>query len=360
MSGPCPGVWRCRALLVWVLCAPLVLAGCPRSTPAEKPGAASTETPAAAKSDAKAPGAAGTEPKAPPAEGKEGGEKANEPPTVKLKPEQVEAIGVTTRPVAAVEHRDETAGYGVVLTHDTIAQPLAELRSAEAAARQSQSALARARSLNGTPGAVSADVEETAARQAGVDSANLALARQKLASAIGTNPPWPAAQNSTVLEKIAASRVRLVRATYPLGVLSGALPKSLRATPLGAPGAAAGWTLQPVWPAPADATVPGRSVFALLEQNEAAEGERLVVYAPTGEAHPGVEVPAAALVMSEGKYWIYLEREPGTFERVEIRADAPTARGYFITSGVQAGDRVVDSGAGALLAQESNSGGEPD
>ena len=89
MSGPCPGVWRCRALLVWVLCAPLVLAGCPRSTPAEKPGAASTETPAAAKSDAKAPGAAGTEPKAPPAEGKEGREKANESPTVKLKPEQV-------------------------------------------------------------------------------------------------------------------------------------------------------------------------------------------------------------------------------------------------------------------------------
>ena len=330
------------ALLVALWCAALLLAaGCHRAATNAEPPEANAKAPAAK-------------------DAAEGAEKPGEPPTVKLKPEQVEASGVTTREVAVATHRDETAGYAVVLTHDTIAQPLAELRSAEAAARQSQSALARARSLAGTPGAVSADVEETAARQAGVDSANLALARQKLASAIGTSTPWPDAQNLAILEKIATSRLRLVRATFPLGVLTGTLPRALRATALGAPGASSGWQLEPVWAAPADATVPGRSVFALLAQPAAAEGERLNVYAPTGEVRQGFEVPAAALVMSEGKYWIYLERAPGTYERVEIPADAPTPGGYFIARGVHAGDKVVSSGAGALLAQESNSGDGPD
>jgi hypothetical protein len=115
-----------------------------------------------------------------------------------------------------------------------------------------------------------------------------------------------------------------------------------------------------VWDAPADATVPGRSYFALLKGSDAGEGERLLVWAPIGETASGVVIPAAAAVMSEGKYWCYLEKKPGTYVRTEVDTGIPTADGYFVTEGVAAGDKVVVTAAGQLLAKESNSGAESD
>lgn len=64
--------------------------------------------------------------------------------------------------------------------------------------------------------------------------------------------------------------------------------------------------------------------------------------------------------MSEGRYWVYVERAPGTYARIEVELNAPTPGGYFVTRGVRAGEQVVTSGAAALLAQESDAGGEPD
>jgi len=152
-----------------------------------------------------------------------------------------------------------------------------------------------------------------------------------------------------------------VRVTYPLGAIGPKTPPILRATALGAgDGPGSSLTLRPVWSAPADAAIPGRSFFALLEHGDAAEGERLMVFAANGMPRSGVEIPASAIVMSAGRYWCYVERSPGNFARVEVQADEPTATGYFVASGLQSGDHVVIAAAGQLLAQESNSGGEPD
>lgn len=115
-----------------------------------------------------------------------------------------------------------------------------------------------------------------------------------------------------------------------------------------------------VWDAPADATVPGRSFFALLKGSDAGEGERLQVWAPIGKSASGVAIPASAAVMSEGKFWCFVEKKPGTFERIEIDIARPTADGYFVTEGVAAGDKVVTAAAGQLLAKESGSGSESD
>jgi hypothetical protein len=113
-----------------------------------------------------------------------------------------------------------------------------------------------------------------------------------------------------------------------------------------------------VWDAPADATVPGRSFFALLKDSDAGEGERLLVWAPIGETVSGVVIPAAATVLSEGKYWCYVEKKPGTYVRTEVDTAIPTSDGYFVTDGVVAGDKIVVTAAGQLLAKESNSGSE--
>jgi hypothetical protein len=118
------------------------------------------------------------------------------------------------------------------------------------------------------------------------------------------------------------------------------------------------WKLTSIWPAPADASVPWRSFFSVLRAGELGEGERIIAWAPIGAPQPGVLVPAEAAVISDSKYWCYIEAKPGTFVRTEIDTGKPFEDGYVVTRGVKAGDTVVTQGAAQLLAQESNSGAD--
>lgn len=278
---------------------------------------------------------------------------------VTLTPEQVEKLGVVTQAAQTVDYSEEAAGFGVVVNHESIAQAAAELATAQATERLSRSTLSRAKKLAGTPGAVSADVEETAAQKAEVDATALTLTTRRLSSTLGMKPPWKDGDKDAILQELASGKVKLLRVTFPLGALSGGTPVKLRAAHIGAkPGT--GWKLTVVWDAPADASVPGRSFFSRLVGSDAGEGERLQVWAPIGESASGVVIPAAAAVMSEGKFWCFVEKKPGTFERIEIDTTKPTSEGYFVTEGISAGDKVVTTSAGQLLAKESASGAEPD
>ena len=106
--------------------------------------------------------------------------------------------------------------------------------------------------------------------------------------------------------------------------------------------------------------MPGRSFFAILKDSEASEGERLMAFAPVGEAEPGVLGPAAAALLSSGKFWCYVEAKPGTFVRIEIDPSRPLPDGYFVKEGISAGDKVVTHAAGQLLARQTNPSKEPE
>ena len=302
--------------------------------------------------------ASGAEAKKAGAKEEAGGKEDEAGAGVTLTPEQIEKLGVVTEAVQSIDYTEETAGYGVVVPHEAIAQAAAEIVMAQATEKLSQSASSRAKRLSGTPGAVSADVEETAARQAAVDSAALTLAMQRMSTTVGMNPPWKAGENNATLQELAAGRIKLVRVTFPLGALRGGIPASLRAAHIGGSKPNKSWKMSKVWDAPADANVPGRSFFALLKGSDAGEGERLLIWAPIGDSVAGVVVPETAAVMSEAKYWCYIEKKPGTFQRSEIDTARPVPEGYFVTEGVAAGDKVVTTAAGQLLARESNSGAE--
>ena len=279
---------------------------------------------------------------------------------VSLTPEQIDKIGLKTEALKAVDYTEETAGYGTVIPHEAIAQAAAELSTAQAAEKQSRSALARTQRLSGTPGALSADIEDANARQLAVDAAALNLAKQRLTATFGQKPPWSGGENQALLQALADGSTQLVRVTFPLGALPGEAPKSLSVSRLGSGSAAKRWKLTSIWAAPADASVPGRSFFSVLRAGELGEGERIIAWAPIGVAQPGVLIPAEAAVISEGKYWCYLEQKPGTFVRTEIDSGKPFENGYVMTHGVKAGDKVVTQGAAQLLAQESNSGADAD
>jgi hypothetical protein len=145
-----------------------------------------------------------------------------------LKPEEIRRMGIVTTDAQAITSEPEAVGFAVVIAHETVATALAEIRTALAAERQSRSALERSRRLAGTPGAMPADTQETAERQAITDRAVLELARQRLSSTFGQSPPWKTDDNSPELLALASGKAKLTRVTFPLGSIDNTTPKSLR------------------------------------------------------------------------------------------------------------------------------------
>lgn len=275
---------------------------------------------------------------------------------VSLTPEEVRSMGIVVVAALRTNHAPETPGFGEVSGHEAIAQAVAEFVTAAATERQSRAALSRTQRLAGTPGAMPADAQESAERQATVDQAALLLVRQRLTASFGQDPPWRDDAGSPVLGALASGAVKLVRVTFPLGALGDETPASLRLAHIGASKSGKNWTSTAVWNAPADATVPGRSFFALLKGSDAGEGERLLAWAPVGSPESGVLIPASAAVISDSKYWCYLERKPGVFVRTELDTSVPLDDGYFVKDGIAPDDKIVTSSAAQLLARETNPG----
>jgi hypothetical protein len=331
-------------------------AGAPAAEPKGAAGAkeaADTKEGADAKEPADAKG--GAEAKEP-AEAKEGAEgKEHE---VKLTPEQVAKLGVVTTPAQATHYSAQPEGFGVAITHDAIAQAASELQTAIASARLSEKTLDRAKRLADGPGALGVDALETAQRQQAADQAAVRLAQRKLTTLLGVEFPWHGEAADTEIEKLAEGAHRLLRVTFPPG---GAVtrPKALRVSSLDA-AAGADWTARTVWAAPQDPTLPGQSVFAVLTSADLAEGAHIRAQSLSDSSTAGVVVPETAVVINEGQYWCYVkkEKEEGVFQRVAIDGGRPTGAGYFVSEGVDAGDAVVTTGAGLLLARELNASTE--
>jgi len=325
---------RRRALAIVLYAAALWLGGCDKAPSAEKPPAEEAKV----------------------ADAQEASE------DVVLTSDQAGKMGLVVEPVKSADYIAETLGYGVVMAHDAIAGAVAELTTARLTERQSRAALERSQRLAGTPGATSADVADNASRQAATDTAAVLLAEQRLSGIIGFGHPWKPDENDSILRELASGRIKLLRATFPLGALPGAVPKSLRTARLDADQAltrAVGWEVNSVWDAPADAGMPGRSVFGLLKSSDAAEGERLLVWASgSGAALSGVLIPASAVVISDGKTWCFVERKSLAYHRQALDTARPLTDGYFVTDGIMAGDKLVISGAGLLLARATNPSSE--
>jgi hypothetical protein len=85
-------------------------------------------------------------------------------------------------------------------------------------------------------------------------------------------------------------------------------------------------------------------------------GAAVVAYLPRTEAPlTGVTLPRSAVVRFLGKAWVYCQLSADRFARREIPATQPTDDGWFVPSGVKAGERVVATGAQLLLSEELKS-----
>jgi hypothetical protein len=276
---------------------------------------------------------------------------------VVLTSDQVAKIGIVTTAVRAVTYAPGAQGFGVVVSHDVIAQVAADLQTATAALHQSQAVLDRGKRLASGPGALGQDAVETAIRQVAADQAALELARRKLTAVLGQEFPRQRRGAPGLLNELANGTVKLARITFPPAALGSERPRRLRISQLDSTPVAS-WSTGELWDAPQDPALPGRSFFALLNARGIPEGARLQALAVSAAGTAGVLIPSAAVVVTSGQYWCYVQKKAGTFERTPIDASRPLADGYFVSAGVAPGEQVVTSAAGLLLARQMNASTE--
>jgi cobalt-zinc-cadmium efflux system membrane fusion protein len=85
------------------------------------------------------------------------------------------------------------------------------------------------------------------------------------------------------------------------------------------------------------------------------KGEMLVTAVFDARGPRGVEVPARAVVFSEGSYYAFVERGKGSFERVPVVTGTERGGSLVIASGLVVGQVVVSEGT-LLLQQVLKSG----
>ena len=93
-------------------------------------------------------------------------------------------------------------------------------------------------------------------------------------------------------------------------------------------------------------------IYVTKQQGELAPGLNLAAHLATGPRLSGVIIPRSAVVWMNGDSWVYLQTASGKFTRVAVSTDRSVAGGFFVSGGFAPGDRVVRTGAQALLSEE--------
>lgn len=278
--------------------------------------------------------------------------------------------GIDTTPLTAVSWQAETRLYGSVVEIG----PLIELRSrylaAKAEALVARSALdvsaaeyrriaalyaddrnASQRALQGAQGALKADQARLGAAETAVDGVFATMRGQwgeVLAGwATAADSHAEARQFTSLLNRDQA----IVQIAIPFEIPVPAADAKLTLAPLAA--ADGERPAQLVSPASSvDSAVPGRTFFYRTDARDLRYGARIVARLDAaGESTKGVLVPFPAVIWHGGKSWVYVQTQPGKFERREVQTRREMDKGWF-SDELSAGDAVVISGAQLLLSEE--------
>jgi hypothetical protein len=270
-----------------------------------------------------------------------------EPHSEAYTPEHESNFTPVTAPLVPAEMASKITGIATVLSPDPLTQLNAEIRAAEIAWGFSRRTVGR---FKGTTSFGEHHLDN-AERQAATDATQVALLELRLRNTWGETAPFLSAANrQQLVDELSSGRKALVRLDFPRSDERD--PKNVRITPLGGGDEAA---LTSVWPAPSgNLAMPGTSFFGIMQTGPGLRpGDRAKVNAERSTTTAGVIVPASAVVVHAGDSWVYVETEPGEFERRRITLATPVADGY-VTRELTAGTKVVIEGASALLSREAD------
>ncbi len=272
--------------------------------------------------------------------------------------------GLVVEALSATTHQVEETAYGTVLDLTGLAEEHGAVVAAGARAAKARAALAASKAEYDRVKALSADdhnasdrVVEGAAAAWRADEAELHAAEAALAAQLGAGRQrWGAtiagwiASGSAELEALLQQKERLLQITPPPGSPLASPPTTATVRAGDGPGEAARF----VSPAPrTDPRIQGASfLYAAPAAPALLPGASVVALLPGGRSSSGVVVPEAAVVWSQGRAWVYVETGPGRYLRREVATDTPVPGGWFVTTGLAAGQRVVVRGGQMLLSEE--------
>lgn len=264
---------------------------------------------------------------------------------------------VTAAPLGAAQQSPSATTFATAVDVRDLVDARSQLDVARAQAAQSRARLgaaeaeyARLKALHDDNRNISDRVLQEAeanvrAEQAGVASADATIRAAEsgvgqrwgsaIAQAFSAHAPW--------IEDLVANRRVLVQVVAPLQPPQ----KITLVTPQ--------TEVDAVYVSPAvraDPHVQGRSWFYIAPANAIAPGMSLSARIGAGKPVTGAVVPQGAVVWTDGRAWVYVERAPNRYARTPVDTTSPATGGYFVTT-LAPGTRVVVTGAQQLLSEEN-------
>jgi hypothetical protein len=290
----------------------------------------------------------------------------NSATVINLSAEARKQSGIATTRLQAADYRGTLAAYGSVLSID----PLLELRTRYLAARAEadivRASLAISRQEHQRLVQLNSDNRNVSDRAVAAAEAALKTEEAKLASAETaaaslrdtmrqqggeTLAAW-FTEGGEPMQSLVQSRTMLVRVTLPSETATPDRNSLLTIEPPGAQGKAVKASFVSAAPQ-TDAVIQGKTWYYRAPADNLRAGMHVTVRsAGQGKAASGVVVPNPAVVWYAGKAWVYRKEGEDRFFRREINTENDAGDGWFVASGLEAGDELVTSGTQLLLSEE--------
>lgn len=270
---------------------------------------------------------------------------------VSLSVEEQSRYGVEETVLEAASIPETLPAFVQAIDAGPLAALQADLTAASAISDASSREYQRLLSLANQDQSASRAAVERALSAAAGDAARVDLLQRRLALEWGPAlAQMDAVDRSDLLDQLALGEAALLRADSlqaPAGVVGSVTVymddgQSVQAEPLG-------------FASTASAQLQTVGLYAVLRGESALAmrpGRTLGGTIDTGEVLDGVLIPRDAIVRLDGDAWAYVQTGPDAFARRQISSPGFVADGWLVTHSFVPGERVVTSGAGALLAVE--------
>jgi hypothetical protein len=273
--------------------------------------------------------------------------------------------GIQTSRLTTTAQPEEVLAYGAVLDVQQLADERSAYQTARAQAEKAQASLEASRrelartetlhqddqnvSTKALDAARAALRSDEAAAQASATSlrALAATIRQAWGLVIGT---W-LTEGSDALARVLDRRDMLVQVTLPPDATLASPPENvfLRARE-GSPRVSARIVSSTARTEP---RIQGQGLYAVAPATSGLlAGMSVSAFLPAGPNAKGVSVPESAVVLWQGKAWVYSSKSPTTFARREIATDLPAVGGGYLVRDLPGATSVVVRGAQMLLSEE--------
>lgn len=266
------------------------------------------------------------------------------------------AAGIVLARPAEVTLPPEVEVFGRVLDPTSLVTLAAELTAANAAADATTKEEERMKKLFAAGNNASVQAMETAEAAAQRDRSAVASARVRLMTTWG--PRFADEARLVPLVDALAAGQALIRLDALPGDLPVATPTTARV------GLLDGQHFEAEILGPAlmtDAQVSGISFLALVANHPLAIGASLRGTVPgPGDPVKVLAIPRSAVVYHQGSAWVYALGEEDTFERKLVALGRALDDRIAVTSGLEADQQVIATGAQQVLAAELQAGEAPE